>query len=179
MKLSKEQLEYELVTRYFELRDGDLWVKEYVSKDGRIIKARPAKSVLNSAGYLRVWAGGREGKRFLVHRIIFILTHNRPIKEGYDIHHKYGNKTDNRIEHLDEISHRENMQNMQVHLDGNLPGVRETKWGWVAQIRVNGKLYYLGTFKTKEEAHRIHLLACKEVAMYGKLIRTRDERKAA
>jgi hypothetical protein len=176
MKLTKEQLEYELVTRYFELRDGVLWRKECVGKDGRVYPARPAEGYDNGHGYLQIRAGG---KKFLVHRIIFILTHNRPIREGYDIHHIYNNKTDNRIEHLEEMSHRENLQNKQVHLGGKLVGNTETKWGWKAYIRVNGKLHHLGYFKTKEEAYQIYLLACKEVEMYGKLIRTNAERKAA
>ena len=94
---SKEQLEYELVIKHFELRDGELWVKEFVGKGGKVYKARPAKGSVNSLGYVVVSAGS---KRFYVHRVIFILTHNRPIREGYQIHHKYGNRTDNRIEHL-------------------------------------------------------------------------------
>lgn len=176
MKLTKEQLEYELVIKHFELRDGELWVKDFVDKRGNRRQARPAKGIVNSYGYLRIWAGG---KWFLEHRVIFILTHNRPIKEGHQIHHIYNNKTDNRIEHLEEVSHRENCQNRQINLDGKLPGVRETKYGWQVRIYVNGKNHYLGTYDTPEESHDVYKLAVEEVNEHGCLIRTNAERAAA
>ena len=175
---SKEQLEYEHVVKYFELRDGELWVKEFVGKDGKVYKTRPANRSVTSEGYIQVYAGG---KFFFEHRVIFMLIHNRPIRERYQIHHIYNNKTDNRIEHLEEVTHQVNNQNRQVHLDGKPLNVsfHKTKGKWQAYIRVNGKYHHLGYFKTKEEAYRVYLLACEEVEMYGKLIRTRDERKAA
>ena len=155
---TKEQLEYEEVIQRFELRDGVLWVKGYVDKRGRRIPARPAKGIMCGKGYLQVWAGN---KRFREHRVIFILTHNRPIREGYDIHHKYGNKTDNRIEHLEEKSRRENCQNKQVHLYGKLPGVSKYRNRWLANICVNGKIYYLGLYDTELEAHLAYMAACE------------------
>ena len=155
---SKEYLEYVSVVSLFELRNGVLWVKEFVSKDGRVIKARPASRSVNSAGYILVRASGIQ---FYEHRVIFILTHNRPIKEGYQIHHKYGNKTDNRIEFLEETSNRENNQNRQKHIDGKLVGASFHKKAgkWRAQIRVNGRLYDLGYYETELEAHLAYMAA--------------------
>ena len=169
MKLTKEELEYELVKRYFEFRDGELWVKEFESKDGRVYKARPAKCTLDDKGYIQVCAGN---KRFREHRIIFILTHNRPIKEGYDIHHKYGNRADNRIENLEEVSHQVNCQNRRVHLDGKLVGVSPYKktGKWQVHIYVNGKNHYLGDFKTPEEAHAQYRKAVRFIELNPELL---------
>ena len=172
---SKEQLEYELTIKHFELRDGVLWRKEYVSKDGRVMKAKPVKSVI-SKGYIRIQV---VGKWLLEHRIIFILKHNRPIKEGYQIHHDNNNPLDNRIENLKEVTARENCQNRQINIDGKLVGVSKHGGGWQAQIRVNGRLHCLGTYNTPEEAYRVYLIAVEEVNEHGHLVRSRTERNAA
>ena len=150
MKLTKEELEYELVKRYFEFRDGELWVKEYVSKDGRVYKTRPAKGTVKDNGYIYICAGGKE---FLEHRVIFILTHNRPIKERHDIDHRNFNKTDNSIGNLRELTHRENCQNRRINIDGHLVGGSKRRKGHQARIYLNGKQYHLGYFKTPEQAH--------------------------
>ena len=153
---TKEQLEYELVVKHFEFRDGVLWVKEYVDRRGRVYPARPAKGTDHGDGYLRIQVGG---KRFQEHRVIFILTYNRPIRERHQIDHRYGNKSDNRIENLRELTLRENNQNRKEHRKGHLLGTTKARNGWKAQINVNGKMYNLGLYDTELEAHLAYMAA--------------------
>ena len=159
LNFSKEQLEYELVIKHFELRDGELWRKEFVSKQGRVYPARPVTGIaVNSKGYLQVKV---EGKLISIHRIIFILTHNRPIREGYIIDHRYGNILDNSPENLRELTFRENNRNQKKHREGHLPGTSKCKktGKWQAHIHVNDKKYYLGLYDTQLEAHLAYMAA--------------------
>ena len=45
---------------------------------------------------------------------------------------------------------------------------------WMAKLNKNYKLYYLGEFKTPEEAHRAHLKAAKE--LHGEYAPTQKHR---
>ena len=175
---SKEQMEYGFVVEHLELRDGVIWVKEYVDKIGKVRETRPAKGRVNDDGYLRIWVGG---KHLFEHRIIFILTYNRPIREGYEIHHDNNNPSDNRIENLKEVSHQENCQNKQIHLDGKPVNVGFNKESgkWMVRIRVNGKRYFLGYYETPEDGNKVYLLAEQEVNEHGHLVRSRAERATA
>jgi hypothetical protein len=69
------------------------------------------------------------------------------------IDHINGNRDDNRIENLREVTVRENMQNMKTHREGKLVGAHKRKNNkWESHIKINGKIIYLGTFDSDKEA---------------------------
>jgi len=81
-----------------------------------------------------------------------------------DIDHINGDRTDNRIENLREVSHSKNIQNQREAQASNkssgLLGVALRKNGkWDARIWVDGRNLYLGCFDVKEEAHQAYLTA--------------------
>ncbi len=87
---------------------------------------------------------------YYVHRIIWLLHHGKFPKGIMD--HINGNKTDNRIQNLRECTPRENDSNRKVHREGKLVGCSKVGNRYQAQIRINGRSVYLGTFNTEKEA---------------------------
>lgn len=82
------------------------------------------------------------------------------------IDHINGNKSDNRIENLREVTNRQNNLNKLIHISGKLPGcyLRNDKKSWSSSISISGKSRYLGSYKTEQEAHTAYLFAA---ILYG------------
>ena len=66
---------------------------------------------------------------------------------------------DNRKKNLRVVTVQQNSfnHNLSQSRSGHLKGVHETKLGFVAQMRLDGKLFQLGTYSTAEEAHSVYL----------------------
>lgn len=89
-------------------------------------------------------------------------------KQGLDTDHINRDKLDNRKSNLRLVTHRENVINSSKY-STNRSGVRGVyKKGskWAAQIRVNTKAIYLGTYTTVENAAKAYKSAAKEYG-YG------------
>ena len=161
--MSKEQREFELVKSLFELRCGVLWRKESVGKDGRVIKEKVVKNIKNCTnGYCAVGVGNKTIK---YHRIVFMLAYNRPIGKGLHIDHDNGNKLDNRVDNLKEVTNYENSHNRKEHRKGKLPGVYFCKKAkkWVAQIGIARKTVHIGLFDTQLQAYDAYVKKWCEV----------------
>jgi len=93
---------------------------------------------------------------YQVHRVVWkIMTGEDPVGE---IDHINGLSDDNRWENLRCADRAGNMQNVASR--GNiagLKGVARNRSRWAARIRVRGKLLYLGTFDTPEQAHSAYV----------------------
>lgn len=97
-------------------------------------------------GYVRILI---DRKQYQAHRLAFLFSHNRWPKGSID--HINGEKSDNRIKNLREVTDFLNQQNRPCHRKGVLWGTTKIQKGKYYQARVQGK--YLGNFKTMEEAH--------------------------
>jgi len=105
---------------------------------------------LGNRGYLVV---NIKCSGYLVHRIVYKLHH------GVDpdhIDHINGDKLDNRIENLRSVSQTENGKNVKLNKNNKIGylGVHMVKNNnkWWAQIKVDGKGIYLGSFDNKQDA---------------------------
>lgn len=118
------------------------------------------------------WAIRFDGKLIGAHRLAWIHFHG--VEPSGQIDHINGDKHDNRIVNLRDVSASQNKQNMRVARSDNsskligahkMTGVNQ----WKAQIRVDGKLKYLGTFASSEMAHEAYVVAKRQMHPAGTL----------
>ena len=96
----------------------------------------------------------------LAHRLIWFYVFGEwPVAE---IDHTNGNRSDNRLSNLRQVTKSENVQNQHTPEDGML-GVdfNRARAKWRSRITVNGKVTCLGYFSTKKEAYAAYRRAKK------------------
>jgi hypothetical protein len=130
----------------FEYRDGELFWKQR----GRSRQlGRPAGAV-NRDGYRRIKI---MYKLYAVHRIVWTMHGNAPMDF---IDHINGDVLDNRIENLRAVTHSQNCMNTRLRSDST-SGIKGVHWNntkqmWRGVVIVDGKHYYVGYFKNKNDA---------------------------
>lgn len=89
----------------------------------------------------------------LMHRIILKITNSK-----IHIDHINGNKLDNRKENLRISTHSQNKANSKKYRNSKTKykGTVKRPNRWQAQIRVNNKTIYLGSFLCEEEAAKAY-----------------------
>jgi len=106
---------------------------------------------LGSKGYLRIRI---DYKEYLAHRLAWFYVNGH--WPEHEIDHINHNRSDNRINNLREVTHRENCKNMPIPRNNNsgYVGVRWHKLGkkWEAHITIENKQIYLGLFINMEDA---------------------------
>jgi hypothetical protein len=96
-----------------------------------------------------------------VHRLAWLYVHGSwPLNE---IDHIDGDKGNNRIENLRDVTRSTNQQNFRVARRGTRSGLLGA-WmhpcgRWTSQIVVDGQRRHLGLFDTPEQAHAAYLAA--------------------
>ena len=132
--------------------------KYAISEDGRVFNLiRGIEMKQNDIdGYMCVkFRVNNEIKNYRVHRLVYEAFKGRII-DNLVIDHIDGNKKNNNIENLRQLPNRENCNlGIQEKRNDKLPrGVRrfnkDNMFG--AEIGIEKERYYLGTFKTPEEA---------------------------
>ena len=117
------------------------------------------------AGYLRVslWEDNHEWNP-AVHRLIAQTFVPNPENKP-QVDHINHNTLDIRIENLRWCTQTENNMNKdkQANNTSGFKGVTANGSGWTAQIGFNNEHFYLGHFKTKEEAHEAYLVKYREL----------------
>lgn len=141
---------------WYDAIDGVLIRRVSVGNGGRFQEGEIVGSK-NKQGYLVVSA---HGVRLLAHRVAFAISYGEwPI--GL-IDHIDGNRLNNRLLNLRDVTPSENNQN-QRRAHGNsasgLLGVSPQRGRWKAEIKVDGKKVWLGAFGTAEEAHQSYMNA--------------------
>jgi hypothetical protein len=118
------------------------------------IKERVMMQNTSNIGYKMITLSKNSVKKsFMVHRLVMASFFG---KSNLHVDHIDGNKTNNNISNLRYCSHRENhsFDNVKKKRSSKYVGVSwNTKKGkWTAQISINNKNKYLGSFLTEKDA---------------------------
>jgi len=146
----KTQLEYNANTGCF------IWL---VNKTNGQIKQGTLAGFL-SGGYLNI---GLNNKTYKLHRLAWLYVYGEWPKNHID--HIDGNKLNNKIDNLRDVTNSQNHQNRKIHRQGKLVGcsynIQHKKWE--AYIRYDGQRLRLGLHATEQEAHAAYLKKKKEL----------------
>lgn len=119
-----------------------LWLQD---RGTRKVKGLVAGS-LNSNGYVEITV---DGGRYWCHRLAWLYVHGQM---PHEIDHLNGQRNDNRIANLRDVSHQVNIHNAPVQSIKNATGakgVRRHRAGlFCAEIWSTGVRHHLGTFDT-------------------------------
>ena len=112
---------------------------------------------LHWRGYVAVYVSGHS---YLAHRLAWFYVHGEWPTHGID--HINGNRADNRLVNLRDVTQKENMQNRRLPKKNRVEGMLGTHWNprikkWHATLCVDGKNKHLGLFATTEQAHEVYL----------------------
>lgn len=129
----------------------------------RFMKSGAAKECRSTMpnGYMRI---GFQGKDYYQHRIAWLFVHGAWPSEHID--HINGNKSDNRIANLRDVSNRTNRENKRsaaANSRSGLLGARPHRKKWQAVIQVDRKTICLGTYPSPEMAHQVYVKAKREL----------------
>lgn len=158
MRESRKPISAELVRELFDYdrENGFLLWRTLPGQYSNKVGCGRAKVGSRAGNYSSLYGSvSIEGKRYMVHRIIFTYCHGY-YPENY-VDHIDGNPENNRIENLREVSQSCNMRNVGLRNDNvsGVSGVNKTKDGrYRARININGKETWLGKFNSMIEAVR-------------------------
>jgi hypothetical protein len=123
-------------------------------------KQRILKQAIRKIGYLQVGLYKNNiGTTKLVHQLVAesFLNHI-PKGNTLVVDHINNNKSDNRLKNLQIIPNRENGYKTQGKYSSKYVGVcwDKQEYKWKTQIRINGKLNFLGRFVNEQEASQAY-----------------------
>jgi hypothetical protein len=108
-----------------------------------------------------------------MHRVILERILNRPLLSTEDVDHKNLNPLDNQRHNLRLAISTQNQANRSKQKNST-SGFKGVWWHtknkkWIANIRINKKTRYLGSFETPEEAHERYKI--EAVKLFGEFAR--------
>ena len=149
----RELLDYDSETGVFSQRIS------YQGKGARWKSGRVSGSISKQSGYLTLRL---DGKNYQAHRCAWMhVTGTWPTAE---IDHRDGDRLNNRMSNLRDVSRQNNAQNIQRVRSDSSTGVKGVQLDRrngrpCAQIRTAGKDVFLGSFDTVEQASEAYLAA--------------------
>ncbi|WMX18811.1 hypothetical protein [Escherichia phage vB_EcoP_PAS7] len=123
------------------------WIKAPLR--GRVKVGEPALISLSKTNYYR---GKFQQKNLLAHRVVYYLATG--IEPPAMLDHTDGNRQNNNPDNLRAVTARENNHNRHACKGYHW---RSNRNHWCAQIHVDGKEIYLGSFQTEAEARAAYL----------------------
>ena len=159
----------------------EIW-KDVVGYEGRYLISNTGKlksilknkekiinGIINPAGYLQyslIWKLKNKRNRYTAHQLVAIeFLGHKPCGSILVVDHINDIKTDNRVENLQIVTQRFNVYKTQGHYSSQYKGVswHKNRKKWQSNIRINGKLKYLGGFIDEHEANLTYQNALKNI----------------
>jgi hypothetical protein len=128
-----------IVNKYIYDKETGLFTNKKGKKIGHI----------NKKGYICITYNKKELR---AHRVAWEYVYGR--EPDGEIDHIDGDRKNNRISNLREVSRLENMNNLECHRNGSFSGVRKRWNKYAVYITINRKCIYIGLYNTKEEAKK-------------------------
>jgi hypothetical protein len=141
----------------------------YVTKDKLL------KQSVDTVGYPYVnLSDYKKQKTFRVHQLVAIafLNHTPNKYDGLLVDHIDGDKLNNHLSNLQLVTNRKNSSKDRKNKTSKFTGVSWHKQSnkWLAQVRKNNKVEYLGVFEKEEEAAIAYLNSLQAEKMYSEAI---------
>lgn len=108
---------------------------------------------------------GKRGQSIMIYEHRFVWFYHRRRLPNGQIDHINGDRSDNRIENLRDVTHRKNSQNAKKHRDGHLVGVSKVGRRFRSQASVGGRHIHFGYFDTAEEARDSAVLGRRKLGL--------------
>lgn len=108
------------------------------------------KWVYKGTGVCRSFSFNHKKYHVYMHRLLL------GARDGLEVDHINHDPLDNRRSNLRLCTHRQNLYNREKRQDGYKGVFKQPNGGWRAQVKCNGKPYYLGCFKDSVEAARAY-----------------------
>lgn len=140
-----------------------------IKKRGRWVRVGRVAGTITERGYVNIVING---SHFWAHRLAWFYIHGAwPIG---DIDHINHNPSDNRISNLRDGSTSQNLENQIRPRSDNKSGylgvsLHSDGKKWVAQINLNKKGRYLGSYETPELASAAYLREKKKIHSFNTL----------
>lgn len=123
----------------------------------RDFAGKVAGTICGRDGYRTVFISGRN---YFAHRIIWLIVHGK--WPDHQIDHINGDKLDNRLENLRDVTNQINSWNVD-HSRFSGAYWEKTRKRWRAEITNNGKTILIGRFKEKEAAMLAYQRAVNDI----------------
>lgn len=150
----------EILKEHLEYRDGHLWWIKLPKQASKIDQSKPAGHTNNS----RYRAITINGRRYLEHRLVWLYHFGK--WPDMELDHINGDRNDNRIENLREVTRQQNLFNSVSK--GGTSKYKGVSWDknrnkWVAQYMLDRKHYYIGRYDTEELAREAYIKTVTKV----------------
>lgn len=127
------------------------------------VNAGDSAGCVTKHGYISIRV---KGVSYQAHRLAWL--HHYGEWPEHEIDHINGNKADNRIANLRDVSRKENCENQLRPQRHNNSGFLGVSWAknekkWKAQINHHGKKMAIGYFDSPEKAHDAYLSVKREI----------------
>ena len=149
--------------------ETDSGVFRWIASVG-VVKQGAIAGCKGSHGYIQICIDRR---LYLAHRLAWLYVHGSwPTRQ---LDHIDGDKKNNRIVNLREVTNAENHQNTRRPRSNSQSGflgvsLHKQTGRWLAQIMVLGRKKHLGLFDTAEEAHGVYLAAKSKLHPFQTLV---------
>ena len=129
----------------------------YNIKTGEVFNSRGTECKFLLKGYVQlVTSLDKKQIRLYAHQLIYYVATGKVVEQ---IDHKDGDRSNNRIENLREVTNQQNQQN-RTKAKGYTWNKKSNKW--TAQIGINGISINLKSWDTELEAHQAYKEAKKK-----------------
>tara|TARA_R110000737_G_scaffold56106_1_gene80185 strand:- start:21553 stop:22206 length:654 start_codon:yes stop_codon:yes gene_type:complete len=138
---------------------GRLRSLDRLSTTGRQLKGKMMKPHTNKLGYMRASLGGLNPRKHQIHRLV-VTAFIGAIPEGLVIDHIDSNPSNNNLKNLEVVTYHENMVRGKLctMAESKYVGVVRNKSNWSAKRSIDGETFFLGTYKTEQDASEAYQL---------------------